>query len=161
LPGSAPQPIPTPKPKPVPKGTPYSAIVKGVPITYYITDNGAAAIDFSQNDYGQVIIKNGMRELAQEIYDKAQSINPNSMSGRTVEGINTELQLHYLASQVLWEELLSSAEIANIGGIKQPGKDRNALFFESASTAKVVAQIMLDPKRYVDVLQEIAALYFK
>ncbi|MCL2739831.1 MAG: hypothetical protein FWE47_01365 [Oscillospiraceae bacterium] len=162
LPQPGPEPtteqIITTEPRSTPTGVPYDTTIKGVPIKYYVTDKGAARISYDQNDYGQLVAKDGMKELAQEIYRKAKSINPYSMSGRTVSGVNTEIQLHYLLYTFIGD-YKKEPHIAHIGGIGK--EDRNAIFFEAANTAKMVARIFLDPKGYDSLLKEIIEVHLK
>ena len=66
--------------------------------------------------------------MAKAIYDAAKKLSPDNFFGRTVNGINTELQLHYVAYKA--GILREKASPANIGGLKAPGTDDNAVLFE-------------------------------
>ena len=103
--------------------------------------NGVVEFFFEDNnDYWSIICSGGARKVAKAIFDAARKISPENFSGRTVDGINTELQLHLMAYTLGIKK--KNASPANIGGIKAPGKDNNALFFEAID---MVTDIV-DPK---------------
>jgi len=65
--------------------------------------------------------------LASNMFKTTRTINSESLSGRTIEGIRLETEIHYDAYQLTGSE---SARIANIGGMNKSGFDHNAWAFE-------------------------------
>ena len=86
----------------------------------YTVNNGAVSFKFEDNDdYGSILWRGGGKTVAKAIYNAAKKLSPDNFSGRTVDGINTELQLHYVAYKA--GILREKASPANIGGVKAPG----------------------------------------
>ena len=77
------------------------------------------------------------KTLAQAMYKAAKSQNASFLWGRTIGGLNTELQLHYAAYKL--KIRTSSSYMADMGGLVswKPGYDNNAWFFESANAARI------------------------
>ena len=107
-----------------------------VDVTYKI-DNGVIRFTFADNNYWGVLWRGGGRILAEGMLTAARSINSNYLSGRTIGGINVELQLHYYLSP-----FISNAKTADIGGTSSPGYDSNAWFFETANAANILNKII-------------------
>lgn len=133
--------------------------------TYNINESGAIAFDFSENsNYLNILLIGGSRTLASAMYDMAKEINPESLSGRTISGIDLELQLHYYAFNIFsatgYTNLAISAQEANIGGIdmNKSDWDRNALVFQSAQAVKILAKLSFNSTRtcgIIDATREI------
>lgn len=72
-----------------------------------------------------------------------------------MDGVNTELQLHYVAYKA--GILREKASPADIGGIKAPGIDRNAVIFEGIQ----LAEDIVNPKAsdVVEAVKEIWRYY--
>ena len=91
--------------------------------------NGAIKFYFEDNDdYWTIICSGGASKVAKAIYYAAKKLSPEYLSGRSISGINAELQLHLMAYTLGIKK--GNASPADIGGIRGPGKDDNALFFE-------------------------------
>ena len=125
---------------------------KNIQAEYDITKDGAVSFNFENNDYESILWRGGSDILAKAIYAATKEVVPDSMSGRTVGGINRELQLHWVAYTA--HILRDNASPANIGGIDKykPGPDGNAWFFEAVDIAE---DVILEPKRNIGVLKEI------
>lgn len=120
----------------------------------YEIDDGVARFNFEKNDYESILWRGGSDILAKAIYDAAKEVAPDSMSGRTVEGINRELQLHWAAYKTGIDKLKEHASTADMGGIDKdkPDYDSNAWLFEAIDIAE---DVILKPKRNIGVLKEI------
>ena len=110
----------------------------------YTIKNGIVLFDFDKNDYGAVFWRGGAKQLAKAMFEAAKSISKKYLSGRTVGGINTELQLHWAAYSVGF--MTKNASPADIGGMTNKpgyGYDPNAWFFQGVQAGKVAAKIVL------------------
>ena len=103
----------------------------------------APKFDFSKNDYWSVFWRGGGKELAEAIYSAAKSISPEYLSDRTVGGINTEIQLHWVAYVMGIKE--ENSKVADIGGMdkQKPGHDSNAWFFQGAQASKIISKLFI------------------
>lgn len=121
----------------------------------YTVKNGAVSFKFEDNDdYGSILWRGGGKTVAKAIYDAAKELSPNNFPGRTVDGVNTELQLHYAAYKIGF--LKGNASPADIGGMKAPGIDRNAIVFEGIQ----LAEDIVNPKAtVVEAVKEIWRYY--
>ena len=107
---------------------------------YYIKANGIIQFDFDKNNYWGLLWRGGSKTLAKAMYKQAKAINKNFLYGRTIGGLNTELQGHWAAYQVTGS---SRAGVADMGALVKgkTGYDSNAWFWESGNAAKIVARI--------------------
>ena len=98
--------------------------------TYTLVDDGV--LKFRNYVYAKAfweILGFGLsRILSDTMYNTAKSINPSYLSFRTKEGIHTELVLHWFVYYALGIE--SHVNVADMGGIFNPGYDDNAWIFE-------------------------------
>ena len=119
--------------------------------TTYEIDNGVIRFDFAENNYWGVLWRGGGKDLAEGMYHAAKSIDSNYLSGRTIGGINTEMQIHYAAYTVTpgWvttpsgRSIKEAAQVADMGGTDKNkiGYDSNAWVFEGGNAAKVAAKL--------------------
>lgn len=122
----------------------------------YTVNNGAVSFKFEDNDdYGAILRRGGGKTVAKAIYDAAKELSSSNFSGRTVDGVNTELQLHYAAYKA--GILKKKASPANIGGIEAPGPDGNAVLFEGIQ----LAEDIVNPKasNVIEAVKEIWRYY--
>lgn len=113
----------------------------------YTVNNGAVSFKYEDNDdYGSILWHGGGRTVAKAVYDAAKELSPDNFFGRTVDGVNTELQLHYVAYKA--GILREKASPANIGGMKSPGFDNNAWLFEGVN----LTEDIFDPKA-IDIVK--------
>lgn len=133
--------------------TDASVLDKNFQVEYEIV-NGVARFNFEKNDYWSILSRGGSDILAKAMYDAAKEVVPDSMSGRTVGGINRELQLHWAAYKTGIDKLKEHASTADMGGMDKdkPGYDSNAWVFEAVDIAE---DVILKPKRNIGVLKEI------
>ena len=119
----------------------------------YTVNNGAVSFKFENNDdYGSILWRGGGKTVAKAIYDAAKELSPDNFYGRTVDGVNTELQLHYVAYKA--GILREKASPANIGGMKAPGPDSNAVLFEGIQ----LAEDIVNPKA-TDVVEAVKEIW--
>ena len=119
----------------------------------YTVKNGAVSFKFEDNDdYGSILWRGGGKTVANAIYDDAKELSPDNFYGRTVDGVNTELQLHYVAYKA--GILKGNASPADIGGVKAPGMDRNAMVFEGIQ----LAEDIINPKA-TDVVEAVKEIW--
>ena len=122
----------------------------------YAISNGVARFDFSKNDYWSVLWRGGGKDLAEAAYNAAKSISNDYLSGRTVGGLNTEIQLHWAAYIVGIKK--ENARVVDAGGMfsGKAGYDSNAWFFQSAQAGKILAKLnIFKPSGIKDLLKEI------
>jgi|GEM_PF-1138468 len=112
-------------------------------LTYkYTIKNGVVKFSFEKNTYWSVLWRGGGKLLAEAIYKVAKSINKNYLKGRTIGGVNTEIQLHYIAFKLGIKK--SSSKAADIGAsYGNTGYDSNAWFFEGGNAAKIIAKFKI------------------
>lgn len=82
--------------------------------------------------------------------------SPSGFSGRTVGGINTEIQLHWAAYVVGIKK--ENARVADVGGMfrGKTGYDSNAWFFQSTQAGKIFSKLnIFKPSGIKDLLKEI------
>ena len=119
----------------------------------YKINNGAVSFKFEENDdYGSILWRGGGKTVAKAIYDAAKKLSPSNFYGRTVDGVNTELQMHYVAYKA--GILKKRASPANIGGMKAPGPDSNAVLFEGIQ----LAEDIVNPKA-TDVVEAVKEIW--
>ena len=107
-------------------------------------------------DIRSVLWRGGGKELAEAAYNAAKSISSDYLSGRTVGGLNTEIQLHWAAYVVGIKK--ENARVAGAGGMisGKPGYDSNAWFFQGAQAGKIVTKLnTFKPSGIKDLLKEI------
>ena len=125
----------------------------------YIIDNGVIRFTFNKNNYWGVLWRGGGRTLAEAMLSAARSINSSWLSGRTVGGINAELQLHWAANFTG----IRNAKVADMGGTKKgkAGYDSNAWFFESANAAQLLKKLIsfYNPWDIYEALQDIGGYF--
>ena len=112
-------------------------------LTYkYTIKNGVVKFSFEKNTYWSVLWRGGGKLLAEAIYKVAKSINKNYLKGRSIGGVNTEIQLHYIAFKLGIKK--SSSKAADIGASSDnTGYDSNAWFFEGGNAAKIIAKFKI------------------
>ncbi|MEQ2491891.1 RHS repeat-associated core domain-containing protein [Ruminococcoides intestinale] len=112
-------------------------------LTYkYTIKNGVVKFSFEKNTYWSVLWRGGGKLLAEAIYKVAKSINKNYLKGRSIGGVNTEIQLHYIAFKLGIKK--SSSKAADIGAsYGNTGYDSNAWFFEGGNAAKIIAKFKI------------------
>lgn len=119
----------------------------------YTVKNGAVSFKFEDNDdYGAILWRGGGKTVAKAVYDAAKELSPDNFFGRTVDGVNTELQLHYVAYKA--GILKKKSSPADIGGMKAPGMDRNAIVFEGIQ----LAEDIVNPKA-TDVVEAVKEIW--
>ncbi|MBQ2614722.1 MAG: hypothetical protein IJB80_05290 [Clostridia bacterium] len=67
--------------------------------------------------------------MAKAIYKAAKALSPDNLSGRTIDGIDKELQIHWAFYRA--GVMKENTKDTNIGGMRAPGKDGNAWTFET------------------------------
>lgn len=83
----------------------------------YKIDKGVVRFDFENNDdYWSIMWRGGGKKLAKAIYNAGKTLSSDNLFGRTVDGINTELQLHWAMYKAGIME--KNTKIADIGGMK-------------------------------------------
>ena len=109
---------------------------------YDIVD-GAIHLEFDKNEYFDILSRGGSRTLAKAMYYAAKELSPDNLSGRTIDGINTELQLHWAAYKLKIKK--ENARKADIGGIinNRNDYDSNAWLFEGIQ----LTDDLLNPKK--------------
>ena len=112
---------------------------------YAATKEGVIQFPFENNPYSSILWRGGGKTLAEAIYRMARYMNVNFLKGRTIGGINTELQLHYFAYILGIKK--ENAKIVDIGSAFrwQTGYDSNAWFFETANAAKILYKFLISP----------------
>ena len=126
----------------------------------YTISNGVVRFDFSKNDYWAVLWRGGGKELAEAAYTAAKSISSDYLSGRTVGGLNTEIQLHWVAYVVGIKK--ENARVADAGGMnnQKPGYDSNAWFFQGAQAGKILTKLnIFKPSGIKALLNEIGEYF--
>lgn len=121
----------------------------------YKIDNGIVRFPFENNDdYGSILLCGGGKTLSKAIYDSSRKLSPNNLSGRTVDGINTELQLHWVAYKAGIKK--ENAKIADIGSLykEKDDYDNNAWLFEGIK----LAEDIVNPKA-TDVIEATKELW--
>ncbi|MEE1047276.1 MAG: hypothetical protein U0M60_07605 [Clostridia bacterium] len=119
----------------------------------YTVNNGAVSFKFEDNeDCGSILWCGGGKTVAKAIYDATKKLSQDNFFGRTVDGVNAELQLHYVAYKA--GILREKASPANIGGMKAPGPDSNAWLFEGIQ----LAEDIVNPKA-TDVVKAVKEIW--
>lgn len=119
----------------------------------YMIDGGVVRFGFENNDdYWSILWRGGGKTLAKAIYDAGRSLSSDNLSGRTVDGINAELQLHWAAHKAGIRK--ENAKTADIGGVKEPGIDNNAWVFEAIQ----LTEDIVNPKAK-DVIDSVKELW--
>lgn len=90
---------------------------------YTVENNGIIRFDFSKNNYWSVLWRGGAKTLAEAQFKASRTINKNGLQGRTIGGINTEMQLHWVAYEL--NIARESSKIADMGGMWGTGYDSN------------------------------------
>ena len=89
------------------------------------------------------------------MYKQAKAINKNFLYGRTIGGLNTELQGHWLAYVTTGIE---NARIADMGALTSGkiGYDSNAWFWEGGNAVKIIDKISIyKPLRFAGIIRDI------
>jgi len=102
---------------------------------------GVISFDFSTNDYWSIVWRGAGKVLAEAMYNVAKSINDNFLWGRTIGGLNTELQLHFAAYKLGIEK--SRSCVADMGSLLKGklGYDSSAFVWEGVNAGKLVGKI--------------------
>ena len=107
---------------------------------YYIKANGVIQFNFDENNYWGLLWRGASMTLAEAMYKQAKAINKEFLYGRTIGGLNTELQGHWAAYAVTGNKRAGTADMgALIKG--KLGYDSNAWVWEGGNVAKICAQI--------------------
>ena len=119
----------------------------------YTIDNGVVRFPFEDNaDYWSIMWRGGGKTLAKAICDASRELSQDNLSGRTVDGVNAELQLHWAAYKTGIKK--ENAKIADIGGINKPGYNSNAWLFEGIQ----LAEDIVNPKA-TDVVEAVKEIW--
>lgn len=121
----------------------------------YTVKNGAVSFKFEDNDdYGAILWRGGGKTVAKAVYDAAKELSPDNFFGRTVDGVNTELQLHWAAYKT--GIMKKNAKTADIGGLDQEkgDYDSNAWLFEGIQ----LAEDIVNPKA-TDVVETVKEIW--
>ena len=122
---------------------------------YRITASGIIRFDFDDNNYWSVLWRGAQKTLAEAMYKQAKAINKNFLYGRTIGGLNTELQGHWLAYVTTGIE---NARVADMGALTSGkiGYDSNAWFWEGGNAVKIICKISIyKPSIIRDILRYI------
>ena len=106
---------------------------------YIVTNDGIISFSFEEND----LISNDYDLLVEAMLDVTKSLNPEFLTGRTKEGIKTELVLHYLSYKLKYD--VKRSKEADMGSLSGLGYDYNSADFE---------KIAEDPKHLYRVLKK-------
>ena len=92
--------------------------------------------------------------MAKAICDASRELSSGNLSGRTVDGVNAELQLHWAAYKSGIKK--ANAKIADIGGLDQEKDDydSNAWLFEGIQ----LAEDIVNPKA-TDVVEAVKEIW--
>ncbi len=121
----------------------------------YKIDNGIIRFPFENNaDYWSIMWRGGGKTLAKAICDASRQLSPDNLSGRTVDGVNTELQLHWAAYKTGVKK--ENAKVADIGGLDQEKDDydSNAWLFEGIQ----LVEDIVNPKA-TDVVKAVREIW--
>ena len=121
----------------------------------YEIDNGIIRFPFENNDdYWSIMWRGGGKTLAKAICDASRELSSDNLSGRSVDGVNAELQLHWAAYKTGIKK--ENAKIADIGGLDQEKDDydSNAWLFEGIQ----LAEDIVNPKA-TDVIEAVKEIW--
>ena len=92
--------------------------------------------------------------MAKAICDAGRELSQDNLSGRTVDGVNAELQLHWAAYKT--GIMKKNAKTADIGGLDQEkgDYDSNAWLFEGIQ----LAEDIVNPKA-TDVVEAVKEIW--
>ena len=99
-----------------------------------LVDNNAVRFNFTDNP---AFTTKYSYTLSAALYDAYKDVYMEEMMGRTVEGIDNELKLHYYAYTTTG---ISNAEQADMGTSGTNGSDNNAFAFEVTANKNVVVK---------------------
>lgn len=121
----------------------------------YEIDNGIIRFPFENNDdYWSIMWRGGGKTLAKALCDASRELSVDNLSGRTVDGVNVELQLHWAAYKTGIKK--ENAKIADIGGLDKENDDydSNAWLFEGIQ----LAEDIVNPKA-TDVMEVVKEIW--
>ena len=146
--------------------TTVSAPLRGsVSVSWWVTASGFIQFDFSNNNYWGIVWRGFSAALSREMFSVTRSINSNFLSGRTISGLQTDMDLHFAAyalDRAVGIVNLSRWDVfvARIGGTQRnmPGFDNNAWFFETANVIRQASGLMFNnsttQRRLIDNMRE-------
>ena len=106
---------------------------------YSVTNNGVVQFDFSKNNFPALLWRGGGMTLAGAVYKQAADVDRDFLVGRTVGGLYTELQGHWLLYRLTG---LDRARVADMGAREGAvGYDGNAWVWETANALKTACKI--------------------
>jgi len=112
-----------------------------VTVNWWVTDTGFIQFDFHNNNYWGIIWRGGSGAFAAEMFNVTRGINSNFLSGRTIVGLEADMNIHWAFSHFNhpWDPF-----VARIGGTNRnmPGFDSNAFVFEATAAISVSASIV-------------------
>jgi len=125
-----------------------SPLLGSVTVEWWI-QGGFIQFDFTNQNYWGVLWRGGSYEFAREMFSIARSIDSEYLSGRTVRGLELDLQFHWAASKPIGA-FRDNPFVARIGGTNRnmPGYDINAWCFEAANVATASAANIRKDVRY-------------
>ena len=109
---------------------------------YDITADGIIKFDFKKNNYWSIVWRGGQGLLAEAMYKQAKKINKKFLSGRTIGGLNIELQGHWAAYILTGHDRVATADMGALTK-KAKGYDSNAWFWETGNAARIACKIYL------------------
>lgn len=101
-----------------------------------VTSDGVLKFDFANNNYWNIFARGGEKILAIAFFNAAKSINSSFLSGRTINGINVEIKIHYVCYALGIKT--DSTRVADMGSTLN---DSNAGIFEKMAFAGTALKI--------------------
>jgi hypothetical protein len=100
----------------------------------YKISGGAIRFTLAKNPYKKINLEMGSYTLAKAMYKAAKAVDSKSLAGRTIHGINIEIEIHWILAKLNFER----ARVVDIGGVDM---DDNALVFEGIYIAMYVMSV--------------------
>lgn len=115
------------------------------PAKYTLSDKAIAQVDCTSNVTKKIVNKSLTDTFSSAILNISRSLRSDSLSGRTIKGIQFEILAHYYAYKFNIKR--SSSKIADIGGTNKNkiGYDSNAWAFESGKNLAYGALLAVAP----------------
>jgi len=143
--------------------TTVSAPLRGSVEFDWWVDDGYIQFDFTENNYWGVYWRGGANALAEEMFNVTRGIDSEYLSGRTISGLDVDIQLHWILQNTIFlPDRISNtnAFVPRLGGLdsNKPGFDDNAWIFETANIASIINP--LDPWGTIRALEAIGRWVF-